>query len=255
MKKSIGLLFIPLLLVSCGGTAGGTSVATSLDTSSTSSTDTTTESSSSPSTSWPSDVNRDIAINGDIIDQAVGFCWEVDRTYSFGFTFSDSSSESEAIVTLSDPSSAVMEGGNGNYTIVPKKAGDYLFTIENSDGYLYYRTVLKFRDKIPQEDFYDYLLSVDHYQSWVFGGTNLQLAFLPNNQVTVQGIDEYVSIGSITFEIEYLETKGAEYIYTIKNWENPYSELQPTTLNISTMGEVVHMCDNLGVLVVFALPE
>lgn len=252
MKKSFVLLLLPLLLASCAP-ENGTSNTTSNNSQSTTSS-TTSSSENSSTTSWPSEVMRDISISGDIIDQSVGFYWEVERTYSIGFNLQKADTAT-AVISLNDPDAATFEGSNGNYKVTPHKAGDFLLTITDSTGYLYYRTVIKFRNRIPQEDFYDYLVSVDHYQSWSVYGSDLQMVFLPGNQAVVRGTDQGINVGTITFQVEYRESLGAEYIYDIIDWNNTATDLKPKALNISCMGEVIHMMDDYGLLEVFDVVE
>ena len=92
----------------------------------------------------------------------------------------------------------------------------------------------------------DYLVGIDHYQSWGINGGSIQFTFLGNSTAMLTGTDEgNVPLGEngIQFTYEYdmtIEDPGM-YVFKILDWENPYTGLTANAFHVSMAGDIIHL--------------
>ena len=99
-----------------------------------------------------------------------------------------------------------------------------------------------------------FLVSVDHYQSWQIYSNDLQLIFLDSENAILQGKDEGVGIGSVSFQYEFLQKEDKEYVYQVKNFNNQASTLNLLTLRISLNGFLINAMSGTSVTEATTLP-
>lgn len=258
MKKIALLLSLPIfLLASCsssGAETSSSSEVTSSDVTSsdvTSSTGDNSSSSVASSTSWPSEVSRGISLSNSFIDAAVDRSFMVGTTYRFGFNLTETGSNTaDAAIYLEDSSyGEFVKVGDGEYTLTPLKSGAVLLYVVDTgnDNYLHYRRPIIFKDPIAASDMPAHMVSVDHYQSWVVSGFDMEITFITTDTAIISGSDEGTDIGSITFTYSYSSLYGDdEYLFTISDFENNYSSMNPTRFAINYAGDMIHLFRELG---------
>ena len=108
------------------------------------------------------------------------------------------------------------------------------------------RNNVHIREAIPLEEMEDYLVGIDHYQSWGINGGSIQFTFLGNSTAMLTGTDEgNVPLGEngIQFTYEYdmtIEDAGM-YVFKILDWENPYTGLTANAFHVSMAGDIIHL--------------
>lgn len=232
-KKPWLLLAIPaLMLGACNGDITSSSSSTNPDSS--------TTSSSSSEESY-TEISKGISVSDTLIDIGAERALTVGYGYKLGFSFTEGD-VTGAQVSLTNPSLGTLSGENGNWTLTPSAHGTTYLVIKSASGYTHFRKKVYFRNYIAQEDMMDFLVSVDHYQSWKIGGSDMKIVFFPGGTASISGKDEGTNIGTIPFSIEYEETISDEYAYRIVDWTNENGgTFNPTHLAVSFNGSMIHL--------------
>lgn len=258
MKKAFVALPIALalLLSSCGGESQTTSSDWSLEESVSSVSGSSSEvsvgeesSSSAEEVAFPTytEIQEDITIGGYLTEVGIGIALIAGRDYTINFYFSVADIEGvEVFSTHPEYLEIEATGTAGTYILHCKKVGDPGLFIRDAKGKTHYRNNVHIREAISLEDMEDYLVGIDHYQSWGINGGSLQFTFLGNQTAMLTGTDEgNVPLGNngIQFTYEYdltIEDAGM-YVFKILDWENPYSGLTANAFHVSMAGDIIHL--------------
>lgn len=258
MKKAFIALPITLalLLPSCGGESQTTSSETSPEDSASSASGSSSEvsvgeesSSSTEEVAFPTytEILEDITIGGYLTEVGIGIALIAGRDYTINFHFSVADIEGvEVFSTHPEYLEVEATGTVGTYILHCKKVGDPGLFIRDAKGKTHYRNNVHIREAISLEDMEDYLVGIDHYQSWGINGGSLQFTFLGNQTAMLTGTDEgNVPLGNngIQFTYEYdltIEDAGM-YVFKILDWENPYSGLTANAFHVSMAGDLIHL--------------
>lgn len=258
MKKAFIALPIALalLLPSCGGESQTTSSETSPEDSASSASGSSSEvsvgeesSSSTEEVAFPTytEILEDITIGGYLTEVGIGIALIAGRDYTINFHFSVADIEGvEVFSTHPEYLEVEATGTVGTYILHCKKVGDPGLFIRDAKGKTHYRNNVHIREAISLEDMEDYLVGIDHYQSWGINGGSLQFTFLGNQTAMLTGTDEgNVPLGNngIQFTYEYdltIEDAGM-YVFKILDWENPYSGLTANAFHVSMAGDLIHL--------------
>lgn len=248
MKKILLLAAVPLLLLSAcegGESSSGNSSSSSTNTSS-----------SQSSVEVPEyDDEYDIATSDYLTEFAVGkvlatgsSCTITVRFPEYGTTVGATAEILQSDIAEISPATE----DHSSWTLTGLKAGKFVLIIRDADNNIHLRKTLEVRDPIAIEDMEDYLVyEVDHFQSWVMYFLDMQVTFIGNQTAIATGTDENGSnFGSITFNYEYSETRGDEYIYQVLNWESSATSMVPSNFAIYNTGEMAHLYDGNGVYAV-----
>ncbi len=199
-----------------------------------------------------SDISKSISIEWGLYDpEFYWFC--TGESYPVTYRFDDVTNEGST-VTISNPNVASVEMTSTGFTLNALTAGNALITIKDSTGYTHYRTTIRVRTTVPQSQMPTFLVSVDHYQSWQIYSNDLQLIFLDSENAILQGKDEGVGIGSVSFQYEFLQKEDKEYVYQVKNFNNQASTLNLLTLRISLNGFLINAMSGTSVTEATTLP-
>ena len=260
MKKALIALPIALalLLPSCGGESQPTSsVGPSEETSSTSpdsssevsESEEESQSSSAEEVVFPSysEIQEDIVMGGYLTEVGIGIAFIAGRDYTISFYFSVADMDGVEVFST-HPEYLEVEPTDtaGTYILHCKKVGDPGLFIRDAEGRTHYRNNVHIREAIPLEEMEDYLVGIDHYQSWGINGGNIQFTFLGNSTAMLTGTDEgNVPLGKngIKFTYEYdmtIEDAGM-YVFKILDWENPYTGLTANAFHVSMAGDIIHL--------------
>lgn len=232
MKKSLILLATSaLILGACASSPATTSGDT--DTVSTSETMFTTS---------ISGISRNITTGGALLD--VDFDnFAVGNTYQFTFTISDDTGK--PTVTMSNEAIATVKQESTGYSFTVKKAGDVILTIKDSTDYTCYKKVLHCRDKIAKDDVVQYLINVDHWQSWPYftagEQTTEKIVFLDFEHATLTGTDAGTNIGTCTFDFAFKSETDDEFFFTVSNFVNNVNSFKPQQFNVDKTGRNLHL--------------
>lgn len=258
MKKAFVALPIALalLLSSCGGESQTTSSDWSLEESVSSVSGSSSEvsvgeesSSSAEEVAFPTytEIQEDITIGGYLTEVGIGIALIAGRDYTINFYFSVADIEGvEVFSTHPEYLEIEATGTAGTYILHCKKVGDPGLFIRDAKGKTHYRNNVHIREAISLDDMEDYLVGIDHYQSWGINGGSLQFTFLGNQTAMLTGTDEgNVPLGNngIQFTYEYdltIEDAGM-YVFKILDWENPYSGLTANAFHVSMAGDIIHL--------------
>lgn len=258
MKKAFIALPIALalLLPSCGGESQTTSSETSPEDSASSASGSSSEvsvgeesSSSTEEVAFPTytEILEDITIGGYLTEVGIGIALIAGRDYTINFHFSVADIEGvEVFSTHPEYLEVEATGTVGTYILHCKKVGDPGLFIRDAKGKTHYRNNVHIREAISLENMEDYLVGIDHYQSWGINGGSLQFTFLGNQTAMLTGTDEgNVPLGNngIQFTYEYdltIEDAGM-YVFKILDWENPYSGLTANAFHVSMAGDLIHL--------------
>ena len=177
----------------------------------------------------------------------IGIALIAGRDYTINFHFSVADIEGvEVFSTHPEYLEVEATGTVGTYILHCKKVGDPGLFIRDAKGKTHYRNNVHIREAISLEDMEDYLVGIDHYQSWGINGGSLQFTFLGNQTAMLTGTDEgNVPLGNngIQFTYEYdltIEDAGM-YVFKILDWENPYSGLTANAFHVSMAGDLIHL--------------
>lgn len=190
-------------------------------------------------------VNK-ISSTGVLIDIAINrwLCVGVEYTGSFSFS---SQTDQTATIENSNPENieiTLKAGSSINaLTFKPKKAGDTILQIYDSDGVLKYRNVIKARNKIDEDKITDFLVDVDHFQAVGVNGES-SLTFLSSKSAVFSGYDSGVDLGNINFTYKFSGSSSNtddEYEFTITDFPNNVNDLQCVKFYLDFTGCMLHL--------------
>lgn len=192
------------------------------------------------------EINKDIEVGDSLIDFAIGKVMAAGSSYKISFSF-DEADNTDPIVEVSDESKVTVEKNvDGSFSLNAIKKGQVILTIRDSTQIIHYRRVVRVANPLSQTEMEDYLVNVDHFQSWLFAGTDLTLTFLDADDANISGTDEGTAIGGINFTYAYDRLDGDEYVFSIDGFTNNASTLNPTSFRIYTTGELLHLMQGSG---------
>ena len=192
-------------------------------------------------------ITSDITLGGYLPEAAIGLAFLTGRSYTISFSFSVANLEgAEVFSTHPEYLEVEATSTEGSYVLHCKKDGDPGLFIRDGEGRTHYRSNIHIRDAIGLDEMESYLVGIDHYQSWGLNGGNIQLTFLGNQTAMLTGTDEgNVPLGTngIQFTYEYDMTLDASgmYVFTILDWENPYTSLTANAFHVSMAGDIIHL--------------
>lgn len=180
-----------------------------------------------------------------------------DTTYDFMFESSHATDKSYVVKSTNSSIGEVVrrEGDNKNFDIKCKAQGDIILTIENADGILVYRNIVRVRNAIKTDDMNTYLRNVDRFETpqeyaVYFGTYKMSFDFLDEFDGKFCGIlkggDDYDPNVNKIFTIEFDTLLPDRDCYSYKLTEI-YTETQLTFieyLNISRAGDWMYLYED-----------
>lgn len=242
MKKKFWICALSaVLLAACAGTGDTSGAESSLPVSS----EEPTTSVSSPIVELEADpVFTGISVSGTMIDLEIGRWLCVGVDYKCSFTFTDISNQTATISSSNPENIEVVENATNIFTLKVKQAGDTILRIYDADGVLHYRRVVKGRNRIPEEDVYNYLINVDHFDSYGING-KAKLTFLSSVNGVMSGKDGTTELGNINFSYELSGASSFsddEYEFTITDFPNQSTDMICTKFYLDFTGCMLHLC-------------
>lgn len=265
MKKKIIFLALcsSLLLAACDTTTpteGGSSIVSEESTSS-------QAVSPEESVSWPTynPISSEISTGGQLTEISLNIKLLAGRSYECTFSFSSASNETAQIFSTNEEYMSIEVTGAGTFRINCLKAGSPALFIRDESGYTHYRHNVHIVDPMDEDEIQDYMVNeVEYYQSWNMSYMDMQLFFIDKGRAILSGYDEgQVPIGSIEFdfELDHVDEEAGEFVFSIPEFENDYSDLNPTHLRVSMAGDIIHLSrgtsgtDGFYTQAVFQLPQ
>lgn len=181
----------------------------------------------------------------------------VGTDYDFAFESSHAIDKSYTVKsTNNDIAEPVKRAGNEKiFDLKCKSQGDIILTIENADGILVYRNIIRVRNAIKLDEMDSYLYSIDRFDvpeefAIYFGEYKLSFNYLDEFDGkfcgTLKGDDAYDSNVYIIFTMEFDEVLPDRDSYSYKLTEI-YTETQLTFvgyLNISRAGDWIYLYED-----------
>lgn len=238
------------LLASCGGTTdSNVSDSESASDSSTSS----DSPSSSQETIHPTDdyetpkieeYTYQMSIDWGVYEVSLGYQFCTGKTYPVSYSFRDIDKEG-ATIYIDDTSICSVEETDSGFNLTAHKAGNTYIRILDRNGITHYQQILEVRTTVPQEQMVNFLIEVDHYDTWTYYKTysDLQIVFLSENQAMIQGTDEGTDIGTVYFNYALSEETPSthEYRFDISNWEATSTTWSPFCFYVDMNGNWIHV--------------
>ena len=260
MKTKVMLLAaLPLLLAGCAGGGASSHSGASSSVEGESSSQGSSSSSHNPALDI-SDYSYKFSSQDALIEIAVGRALAIGHEYLIRFSYTDNTPLTGTTIEVVNGHMLEAEGSEGRWNLIPKEEGICAIIIKDGEGIIRYRHKVRVLAPKDETTMDDYLVSVDHFQSWRLGGQDMQLTFIPGKSAIVTGQDDGgADIGSITFQYEYNSSSGDEFVYDILGWENESTTLNPHTMTITMAGDMIHFIGGLEsdsyTVAVFQLPE
>ncbi|MCQ2801979.1 MAG: hypothetical protein MJ222_05095 [Bacilli bacterium] len=181
----------------------------------------------------------------------------VDTSYEFMFESSHATDKSFTIVST-NPNIANWVKREDNpkmFNLDCKAQGDIILTIENADGILVYRNIIRVRNAIATDKMNDYLRSVDRFETpreyvAYLGDYKMSFDYLEEFDNKFAGIlkggDDYDSNVNIIFTLEYEEDLPERdcYLYKLTTLYTETSLTYIGYLDIARAGDWLYMYED-----------